>query len=755
LRFSADHQTASTAIPAGATTGAALVDVVSWRLRGANKGEPLRLRVELATTSNRAVAAALVGSGVETFTAAATIDIPAFELLPASTLTAAAAAASMWFPREDGDWYVLSPPKEDNAAAHTAAAAASAASAASGDGGRGKQTTTQRRVRLRVCVVEGLELRPLRLPLSTSAAAASGLDRAGSSDAATIISADLHRLALADAAGESAASVAASSGSLSADSGGSVETHNLKLRRVHQLELVWWSRNTGSTLELSAWAPVCPPGTASLGTVVVPCFNAPSEALVALAPWTNDTVVVGGSLPPTAAADGFTRVWQDGGSRSRKNPEGTAAVWRPIAPEGYVAVGCVVTPNHFPPEPRDVACVRANLAQLCAPAPAPLWTAHGSGEKLGGAPLSVYRTGVAAGAGWTAVASHKREDAAITPPSWEIRWDVGAGARVDDGTDVPVDGGGGGDDGGDDGASHTGPMIALGPNGPWAPVGSRQLGAASAAAVAVGPARASAVVVDRRGGCLRAPAVLSSHLPFAIEARLVTLPTSSASSSSLASSASSSASSRHRVPPAVEVFESERFFPFVGWSEPKGQLDEFFTGRFNDVRGAGSTSYFKDVPLPEGWRWDSQWELDLGVDVDKAGWAYGSNWVMNWPPPRGAGSKGLSVTRRRRWFRRRVPIATEGAGGGGGGGGLDDGGGGGSGISAKAGSWSGLVHPPGALAGAVTLPLPLPLGCGGAATGGSPSLGLDVRVLLGGGTNDNAPMSPPTLTPTQWWGSAR
>ena len=80
----------------------------------------------------------------------------------------------------------------------------------------------------------------------------------------------------------------------------------------------------------------------------------------------------------------------------------------------------------------------------------------------------------------------------------------------------------------------------------------------------------------------------------------------------------------------MEVYESERFFPFVGWQEPKGQLDEFFTGRFNDVRGAGSTSYFKDYPLPEGWRWDSQWEVDLGVEVDKAGWAYGTNWVTSW-----------------------------------------------------------------------------------------------------------------------------
>jgi len=44
------------------------------------------------------------------------------------------------------------------------------------------------------------------------------------------------------------------------------------------------------------------------------------------------------------------------------------------------------------------------------------------------------------------------------------------------------------------------------------------------------------------------------------------------------------------------------------WKEPNSHIDEFFTAKFGDVRGAGSTSFFKDVPLPEGWRWDGQWQ---------------------------------------------------------------------------------------------------------------------------------------------------
>ena len=205
------------------------------------------------------------------------------------------------------------------------------------------------------------------------------------------------------------------------------------------------------------------------------------------------------------------------------------------------------------PDPRRVACVRADLARDSAPAPAPLWSSRGAGEKLGKTELAVYRTGVAAGAGWVAAAG----SASSVPKPSEIRWETSAGARVEEETETRPE-------------TETetiggGVFIGLGPNGPWAPAGARSLGAAAAAAIGVGPARASAVVVDRRGRELRAPATLAS-LPVAIEARLSTRsdPSSSSSSSSDAGSA--------RV---VEVFESERFFPFVGWQEPKGQLDEF------------------------------------------------------------------------------------------------------------------------------------------------------------------------------------
>ena len=79
---------------------------------------------------------------------------------------------------------------------------------------------------------------------------------------------------------------------------------------------------------MSAWDPVCPPGCVPLGTAVVPSFNAPGEALVAYAPWLDQSE--GGRLDadvspsdwrsPVAPAVGFDRVYGDSGSRLKKNP---------------------------------------------------------------------------------------------------------------------------------------------------------------------------------------------------------------------------------------------------------------------------------------------------------------------------------------------------------------------------------------------------------------------------------------------------
>ncbi len=166
------------------------------------------------------------------------------------------------------------------------------------------------------------------------------------------------------------------------------------------------------------------------------------------------------------------------------------------------------------------------------------------------------------------MASRVAEDIGRVPPPFEIRWDAGSGVRVEDE----------GESESGYGSQSSSVKISLSPNGPWAPVGVRQLGASSAAAVGVGPNRGTALVVDRRRGCVRAPATLSSLLPFQLEARTVRLTETKLKTKTLGKTLDGDAAVGSIV---VEVFESERFFPFLGWQEPKGQLDEFFTARFS------------------------------------------------------------------------------------------------------------------------------------------------------------------------------
>ena len=166
------------------------------------------------------------------------------------------------------------------------------------------------------------------------------------------------------------------------------------------------------------------------------------------------------------------------------------------------------------------------------------------------------------------MASRVAEDISRVPPPFEIRWDAGSGVRVEDE----------GESESGSGLDSSSVKISLSPNGPWAPVGVRQLGASSAAAVGVGPSRGTVLVVDRRRGCVRAPATLSSLLPFQLEARTVRLTETKLKTKTLGKTLDGDAAVGSIV---VEVFESERFFPFLGWQEPKGQLDEFFTARFS------------------------------------------------------------------------------------------------------------------------------------------------------------------------------
>lgn len=72
---------------------------------------------------------------------------------------------------------------------------------------------------------------------------------------------------------------------------------------------------------------------------------------------------------------GWQSIWTDDGSGGKHD----CAVWRPIAPSGYVALGDVVTPGYGkPPQDGNIWCLRSDLVRLAHYEASPFYTDVGT-----------------------------------------------------------------------------------------------------------------------------------------------------------------------------------------------------------------------------------------------------------------------------------------------------------------------------------------------------------------------------------------
>jgi len=110
----------------------------------------------------------------------------------------------------------------------------------------------------------------------------------------------------------------------------------------------------------------------------------------------------------------------------------------------------------------------------------------------------------------------------------------------------------------------------------------------------------------------------------------------------------------------VEIFENQVFSLATGWAPSSERLRAPFT----DSHGKSvSCSGFPKLPLPHGWEWTDSWQTTHLENSSSEGWWFGANFrEMIFPPPPGAGSRGVSDTvRSRRYVRycRRAALADE------------------------------------------------------------------------------------------------
>ena len=243
----------ASSLPAGATRGAALVDVANWRSRSASMNSrltqgrtepsrssssppPLGVEVTLAPTHDPAVAAALVGSGVETFTARCVIDFAADEMLRRVGVSDESSNPDGWYPSENGEWRDMAPGRINGI------------EAVNGDG---EERDKVRRIRVRARLAEGLDLRPPRRQVDTD----------DSRDGLGLAERDFPTAPLDPSVPTPSGAVSQRSGDDSSSSssarvsgsriGGVLPAAGLRLVRVRQLRLVWWSRNSGAACEVS------------------------------------------------------------------------------------------------------------------------------------------------------------------------------------------------------------------------------------------------------------------------------------------------------------------------------------------------------------------------------------------------------------------------------------------------------------------------------------------------------------------------
>ncbi|KNA21084.1 hypothetical protein SOVF_046540 [Spinacia oleracea] len=121
-------------------------------------------------------------------------------------------------------------------------------------------------------------------------------------------------------------------------------------------------------LVFSFWRPRAPPGFAVLGDYMTPLDKPPTKAVLA----------VNKNLVKLKRPESFKLIWPHTTSGNISGADGingtpfilqegnvSCSIWYPVAPKGYVALGCVVSSGTAPPPLSSSFCILASLVSSC------------------------------------------------------------------------------------------------------------------------------------------------------------------------------------------------------------------------------------------------------------------------------------------------------------------------------------------------------------------------------------------------------
>lgn len=131
---------------------------------------------------------------------------------------------------------------------------------------------------------------------------------------------------------------------------------------------LYWDKGSGAHMDGSFWRAIPPAGFYLLGDYAQAGYDAPHGTMVVVQ---DDN---SGGTAALAAPTGFTQVYNDKGSGADED----GAIWWPIAPNGYVAMGAVVTRGYDAPPTDIFRCIRFDLV-VPGSIGSLIWNDQGSG----------------------------------------------------------------------------------------------------------------------------------------------------------------------------------------------------------------------------------------------------------------------------------------------------------------------------------------------------------------------------------------
>ncbi|MFJ7316180.1 Vps62-related protein [Pseudomonas sp. NPDC098747] len=159
-----------------------------------------------------------------------------------------------------------------------------------------------------------------------------------------------------------------------------IRVDNLLIEFTTEYRSIWDTYGSNS-VQASFWrptpAPDVLPGYFPLGDVAVLGLKSiDDKKVVAVVCEATTRSADPGKGKALAAPVDYELIWNDLGSGATKS----GSIWRPIPPEGYVALGSVCSSNYEKPSRNAVRCVRADLVRVSAECDL-IWNDKGSGAK--------------------------------------------------------------------------------------------------------------------------------------------------------------------------------------------------------------------------------------------------------------------------------------------------------------------------------------------------------------------------------------